>query len=71
MFADPKAYYGTAELGSLCLSVAEAKRGRLAADYATMAEMFMEQPSGFAEPVDRLAAIEGEIYAAAQGLSEP
>ena len=39
-------------------------REALAADYAAMGEMFMEDPPGLAELVDRLAAIEAEINAA-------
>ena len=64
MFADVRASYVTVELGSLRLSVSGAMREALAADYAAMGEMFMEDPPGFAELVDRLAAIEAEINAA-------
>lgn len=64
MFAEAKASYGTAELGSLRLSVSDAMREALAADYAAMSEMFMEEPPGFTELVDRLAALETELNAA-------
>jgi hypothetical protein len=39
-------------------------RDELAADYAAMAEMFMEEPPGFDELVSRLSDIEGRINAA-------
>jgi hypothetical protein len=58
MFADGKASYGTAVLASLRLSVPDAMRRELAADYAAMAEMFMEEPPGRTELVDRITAIE-------------
>lgn len=64
LFADAKASYGTAQLGTLRLSVTEAMRDELAADYAAMAEMFMEEPPAFEELVSRLADIEGRINAA-------
>lgn len=66
MFADAKASYGTAELGTLRLSVSDAMREALKADYAAMAEMFMEEPPSFAELADRLEAIEAKINAAAR-----
>jgi len=64
LFADAKAAYGTAQLGTLRLSVTDAMRDELAADYAAMAEMFMEEPPGFDELVSRLSDIEGRINAA-------
>lgn len=64
LFADAKASYGTAQLGTLRLSVTDAMRDELAADYAAMAEMFMEEPPGFDELVSRLSDIEGRINAA-------
>ncbi|CAH0356685.1 nucleotidyl transferase AbiEii/AbiGii toxin family protein [Sphingobium sp. CECT 9361] len=64
LFADAKASYGTAQLGTLRLSVTEAMRKELAVDYAAMAEMFMEEPPAFEELVSRLADIEGRINAA-------
>jgi len=39
-------------------------REELAADYAAMAEMFMEEPPAFDELVSRLADIEARINAA-------
>lgn len=64
LFADAKASYGTAQLGTLRLSVTDAMRDELAADYAAMAEMFMEEPPSFDELVSRLSDIEGRINAA-------
>jgi len=65
LFADAKASYGTAQLGTLRLSVTEAMREELAADYTAMAEMFMEEPPAFEELVSRLADLEARINAAA------
>lgn len=64
LFADAKASYGTAQLSTLRLSVTEAMREELAADYAAMAEMFMEEPPSFEELVTRLADVEARINAA-------
>lgn len=64
LFADAKASYGTAQLGTLRLSVTDAMSDELAADYAAMAEMFMEEPPSFEELVSRLAEIEGRINVA-------
>lgn len=64
LFADAKASYGTAQLSTLRLSVTEAMREELAADYAAMAEMFMEEPPAFEELVTRLADVEARINAA-------
>jgi hypothetical protein len=65
LFADAKASYGTAQLGTLRLSVTDAMRYELAADYAAMAEMFMEEPPTFEELVSRLADLEARINAVA------
>lgn len=70
MFADAKASYETAVLGSLRLSVPEAMRGELAADYAAMAEMFMEPPPGLDELVERIAAIEAVLNAPPEEVRE-
>ncbi|KAJ8139358.1 hypothetical protein OY671_007429 [Metschnikowia pulcherrima] len=64
LFADAKASYGTAQLGTSRLSVTDTMREELAADYAAMAEMFMEEPPGFDESVSRLSDIERRINAA-------
>ncbi|MGE3692392.1 MAG: nucleotidyl transferase AbiEii/AbiGii toxin family protein [Novosphingobium sp.] len=64
LFADAKASYGTAQLGTLRLAVTDAMRDELAADYAAMAEMFMEVPPKFEELVSRLADLEARINAA-------
>lgn len=64
LFADARASYGTAQLATLRLSVTDAMREELAADYAAMAEMFMEEPPAFDELVSRLADIERRINAA-------
>lgn len=55
LFADAKVSYGTAQLGTLRLSVIDAMRDELAADYTAMAEMFMEEPPSFDEVVSRFA----------------
>lgn len=64
LFADARASYGTAQLTTLRLSVTDAMREELAADYAAMAEMFMDEPPAFDELVSRLADIERRINAA-------
>lgn len=64
LFADARASYGTAQLATLRLSVTDAMREELAADYAAMAEMFMDEPPAFDELVSRLADIERRINAA-------
>lgn len=64
MFADAKASYETAVLGSLRLGVTDTMRSDLAADYAAMAEMFMEEPPSLAELVDRISEIEAKLNAA-------
>lgn len=64
LFADAKASYGTAQLGTLRLAVTDAMRDELAADYAAMAEMFMEEPPSFEELISRLADLEARINAA-------
>ena len=59
MFADNKASYDTATLGSLRLVPNNDLRERLRADYAAMAEMFMVAPPSFDElmtAIDRLEA---------------
>lgn len=48
------------------MSVTDAMREELAADYAAMAEMFMEEPPAFDELVSRLADIEARINAVSQ-----
>jgi hypothetical protein len=63
LFADAKASYGTAQLGTLRLSVTDAMREELAADYAAMAEMFMDEPPAFDELASHLADIEARINA--------
>lgn len=64
LFADAKASYGTAQLGTLRLAVTDAMHDELAADYAAMAEMFMEEAPTFEELVSRLADLEARINAA-------
>jgi hypothetical protein len=63
LFADAKASYGTAHVGTLRLAVTDAMHDELAADYAAMAEMFMEVPPTFEELVSRLADLEARINA--------
>jgi len=48
----------------LRLSVTEAMNEELAADYAAMAEMFMEEPPAFEELVSHIADAEARINAA-------
>ena len=64
LFADAKASYGTAQVGTLRLAVTDAMHDELAADYAAMAEMFMEVPPTFEELVSRLADLEARINGA-------
>ena len=64
LFADAKASYGTAQLGTLRLAVTDAMHDELAADYAAMTEMFMEEPPTFEELVSRLADLEARINGA-------
>ena len=64
LFADAKASYATAQLGTLRLAVTDAMHDELAADYAAMTEMFMEEPPTFEELVSRLADLEARINGA-------
>lgn len=61
MFADNKASYGTATLGSLRLVPNDDLRARLAGDYAAMAEMFMVAPPSFDELMAAIAALEAKL----------
>ncbi|MBK9003921.1 MAG: nucleotidyl transferase AbiEii/AbiGii toxin family protein [Sphingomonadales bacterium] len=63
MFADNKASYGTATLGSLRLVPNDDLRARLASDYAAMAEMFMIAPPSFDELMTEIAALEAKLNA--------
>ena len=65
MFADNKASYGTAVLGSLRLLPGDEDEPKLSDDYAAMAEMFMGDPPAFAELIDGLRALEDRINASA------
>ncbi len=61
MFADNKASYGTAVIGSLRLVPNDDLRARLAVDYAAMAEMFMVSPPTFDELMTAIAALEAKL----------
>ncbi|MBK6708000.1 MAG: nucleotidyl transferase AbiEii/AbiGii toxin family protein [Sphingomonadales bacterium] len=57
MFADNKASYGTAKLGTLRLAPNDELRARLADDYAAMSEMFMMPPPSFDELMAAISAL--------------
>lgn len=61
MFADNKASYGTAVIGSLRLVPTDDLRARLADDYAAMSEMFMAPPPSFADLMAAIAALEAKL----------
>jgi hypothetical protein len=61
MFADNKASYGTAVIGSLRLVPNDDLRARLGVDYAAMAEMFMVAPPSFDELMTAIAALEAKL----------
>lgn len=61
MFADNKASYGTAIIGSLRLVPNDDLRARLADDYAAMAEMFMVTPPSFDELMTAIATLEAKL----------
>ena len=58
MFADNKASYDTAKLGTLRLTPTDDVRTKLRGDYAAMAEMFMVAPPSFDRLMDGIAALE-------------
>lgn len=58
MFADSKASYETAKLGTLRLTPPEEVRAKLKSDYAAMAEMFMAVPPSFEELMVGIAKLE-------------
>lgn len=61
MFADNKASYGTAMIGSLRLVPTDELRARLADDYAAMSEMFMTPPPSFDDLMVAIAALETKL----------
>lgn len=61
MFADNKASYGTAVIGSLRLVPTDELRARLADDYAAMSEMFMSPPPSFDDLMAAIAALETKL----------
>ncbi|MCW3837444.1 nucleotidyl transferase AbiEii/AbiGii toxin family protein [Sphingomonas canadensis] len=61
MFADNKASYGTAMIGSLRLVPTDELRARLAGDYAAMSEMFMAPPPSFDDLMVAIAALETKL----------
>jgi len=61
MFADAKASYGTAAIGTLKILPDGDLRAQLAQDYFAMQEMFMSSPPGFDDMMASLAALEAQI----------
>lgn len=61
MFADNKASYATAALGTLRLAPNDELRARLADDYAAMLEMFMTPPPSFDELMAAIVALETKL----------
>ncbi|OXE34995.1 MAG: hypothetical protein CGW95_16575 [Phenylobacterium zucineum] len=61
MFADKKASYDTATVGSLRLLPTEELRERLRADYTNMAEMFMSTPPSFDALMTAIGALEARL----------
>ena len=61
MFADNKASYGTAMIGSLRLVPTDELRARLAGDYAAMSEMFMTPPPSFDDLMAAIGALETKL----------
>lgn len=61
MFADKKASYDTATLGSLRLVPTEDLRERLRADYVAMAEMFMGPQPSFENLMTAIGALEAKL----------
>ena len=61
LFADKKASYDTATLGSLRLLPTEELRERLRADYAAMAEMFMVARPSFDDLMRAIGALEAKL----------
>ena len=61
MFADNKASYGTAMIGSLRLVPTDELRARLADDYAAMSEMFMTPPPSFDDLMAAIKALETKL----------
>lgn len=61
MFANNKASYGTAVIGSLRLTPKDELRERLRKDYAAMAEMFMVAPPSFDDLMTAIGALEAKL----------
>lgn len=61
MFADNKASYETAVLGSLRLVPTDELSARLRADYEAMTEMFMVTPPTFDDMMETIAALEAKL----------
>ena len=61
MFADNKASYETAVLGTLRLMPDTERRNQLEADYRAMVEMFMESPPAFEAMMSALARLERKL----------
>ena len=63
LFADNKASYETAVIGSLRLVPSNDMRAELAKDYVAMNEMFLKQPPSFESIMDSLSTLEQKINA--------
>ena len=63
MFADNKASYATAVLGTLRLAPNDDLRTRLEADYAAMREMFMQEPPSFDGLMTAIISLEAKLNA--------
>lgn len=61
MFADKKASYETAQIGTLQLMLDADRRRELSADYQAMADMFMATPPTFDELMATLATLEAKL----------
>jgi hypothetical protein len=61
MFADNKASYGTAVIGSLRLVPTDELSAQLREDYEAMAEMFMVTPPTFDDMMASIAALEAKL----------
>ena len=61
LFADPKASYEAAALGSLRLVPTVQLSTRLRDDYRAMGEMYMSQPSTFEQLMSRIVRLEAKL----------
>lgn len=61
LFADPRASYETAALGSLRLVPTVQLGTQLRADYRAMGEMFMSEPPTFEQLMSRIGCLEAKL----------